>query len=121
MRIEFVFAYISTFSVLIPLGLSVFQFRKLRDGMRYLFYLLIGSCLADVAAYILSKNQINTYTIANAYLLYQFVILALIFSFEFNNSKLIKYTIITFFIFFVCNILAIQGILVFNTHSNSVA
>ncbi len=121
MRIEFIFAYVSTSSVLLPLGLSIFQFNKLKGSALYLFYLLIGSFLADVASYFLSRNAVNTYWIANGYLLFQFIFLAVIYYAEFNNSKLIKGIIFLFVVFFFCNLLAVQGLFVFNTYSNSIA
>jgi len=121
MRIEFIFAYVSTGSVLIPLGLSVFQFYRLKGGIVFLFYLLAASLLSDASSYLLGRNGMNTYPIANAYLLFQFIILAWMYFVEFNHSKLIKYIIFLFLIFFMINLVGIQGLYVFNTHSNSVA
>lgn len=121
MQIEILIAYVSMGSILIPFCLSIFQFHRLKGTLLYLFYLLIGSLLSDATSYLLSRSAMNTNWISNSYLLYQFVILAFIFFMALNHSKLIKYTILLFLIFFVYNLLAVQGLFVFNTYSNSLA
>lgn len=121
MKIEFIFAYTSMGSVLLPLSLSVCQFHKLRGSILYLFYLLIGSFLSDISSYLLSRSSVNTYWIANFFLLYQFLILLRIYFRELNQPRYLKSTAVVFMVYFLINAFFVQGFFVFNTHSNGLS
>ncbi len=121
MKIDFIFAYTSMGSVLFPLSISIFQFRRLRGSVLYLFYLLIGSLLSDGLSYLLGSSSFNTYWIANIYLLYQFLILIMIFFHELNQPRYLKSIAVIVTAFFLINAVFVQGFFVFNTHSNSLS
>src|SRR6266702_1857896 len=103
MKIEFIFAYISMGSVLIPLCISFFQFHKLKGSTLFLFYLLIGSFLLDISSYFLNKNSVNTYWIGNVYFIYQFLILMTIYFSELNQPRYLKYIVVIFTLYFLIN------------------
>jgi hypothetical protein len=121
MTIEFIFAYASLGSIIFPLCISILQFHGLKSSALYLFYLLIGSFLSDVSTYFLSRSSVNTNLIANAHLLYQFLILTAIYFHELNQPKYLKFIAVIFTLYFLINAILVQGFFVFNTHSNSLS
>jgi len=121
MKIEFIFAYASMGSVLLPLSLSFFQFYKLKGSALYLFYLLLGSFLLDVSSYFLNRSAVNTYWIGNIYFICQFLILMTIYFYELNQQRYLKFIAAIFTLYFLVNAVFIQGFFVFNTHSNSLS
>jgi hypothetical protein len=121
MPIEFIFAYTSMGSVLLPLGISAFQLYRLKGSSLYLSYLLSASLLSDVSSYFLGKSSGNSYLIANVYLLYQFLTLSKIYFHELGQPRYLKFIAIVFTLFFFINAVFVQGLFVFNTHSNSLS
>jgi hypothetical protein len=121
MQIEIIFAYVSMGSILVPIFFGLSQLRKLKGSLSILFFLLVASLVMDIIAFTLSRHSMNTYLLGNLFFLFQFVMIAFIFSQELNHSKWMKYIIFVILIFFIYNLLVAQGLFVFNTHSNSVA
>jgi hypothetical protein len=120
MPIEFAIAYASTGSVLIPLMLSWLQLRRIYGVSAWLTTLLHISLAADLAAFGLSRSSTNTYPIVNGYLFAQFITLTLIYNKELPKYRLLIYSAALFLLFFLINLLFLQGPFVFNTHSNSI-
>jgi hypothetical protein len=121
MQIEIAFAYLSTGSVILPILIAAYKPVTLKSkSIRALLYLLLGSLVSDLTAFTLAKNGINTALLGNAYFLFQFLLIAYIFSVELPIKGIIRGTMVAFSMYFCINLFMIQGIFVFNTQSNSI-
>jgi hypothetical protein len=122
MRPEFIVSYISTGSILVPLGIAVVHGKTMPKDFKPLYLALVISMVCDVLAYFLASNKLNTHWIGNFYLAAQFYLLVLVFKNQFqNNRRVIDFILIFFTLFFIINISFFQGPLVFNSVSNVAA
>ena len=121
MRPEFVIAYISIASVLIPLCISVVHGKTMPDDLKPLRWILLISLTCDALAFFLVRYSINTHWIGNVYLICQFSILVWIFRKHFQSKKIADIFHVLFLVFCIINISFFQGPWLFNSVSNAVA
>src|SRR5687767_8374941 len=83
-------AYTSFFSPLLTLGLSVF-IKSTSRPIRLIQYLIGIGFIVDLVCLLLGKQGINTYPIGNLFLIFQSVIIFLIYR---DSLKIKKYTLV---------------------------
>lgn len=121
MKPEFVIAYSSIASVLLPLGFVFLQRRELSTELKLLSWILGIALICDMAAFFLVEFSINTHWIGNIYLVAQFSLLAAIFRKNLQGKTFLDITFLLFVVFFFINITLFQGPLLFNSVSNVIA
>ncbi len=114
-------AYISAGSILIPLIIGIFSWKQQSKKTVLLFRLIIASLISDLVSFILFKFSLNSYVILNFFLLIQFLICFSLLNEKPRFSTSHRIILGCFIVFFSVDFLFIQGPLVFNSYSNSVA
>ena len=123
MRPEFLFAYISIGSVLIPIAFALANGKKLLEELRPLRWILFISLSCDLLSLgiSLTGSMRNTHWIGNIYMILQFSLLVLTFRRQLQSNRIIDIVHIVFVIFYVVNISFFQGPWIFNSVTNAVA
>jgi hypothetical protein len=119
MSLTYILGYCSMASVLPPLVLAFVQLKKLTNGLKVLFWLLVASCAADVISFELMSQRISTFPVFNLYLLVQFALVSLLFYKELNGLRLIAYVAFIATGLHLVNTGFIQGATNLNTYSNA--
>ena len=84
------------------------------------FYYLVAAGLINAAAITLAKNGIRNLPLLHLYTIVETIFFLTYFRFIFNNAKikrLLVYAMIAFTVFCVINLVFIQSIFTFNTHT----
>lgn len=121
MQPEFLIAYCSIGSVLIPLSVAMIKWKKMWNEWKLICLILVLSLVADLLSLALIQYRINTYLIVNIYLISQFSLLVLTFRKQFRNQRVVDVILILFVFFYLVNVTFFQGPKVFNSVSNVVA
>lgn len=121
MDVVILLAHISSLSPVIPLALSFKADKPLKE-VAYIRYLLVASLLFDAAALLFAYNGINSYPIANLYLLMQAWILFSIYKLQLaTKTKAIEGVRLGFALFFIVNYFFIQTPSLLNSYSISIS
>lgn len=121
MKQEYLIAYMSMASVLLPLSVALAHRKMLPAELKPLLLILVIAMLCDGLAFFLVKYAINTHWIGNIYLISQFFLLVWMFREQLNRKKWVNLILIFFVVFFLVNIIFFQGPLTFNSVSNVMA
>lgn len=121
MKIEFLIAYSSFGSIIIPLTFALLDPKNSWSTHRPLLLILIGSLLADATAWLLMKQSINTYLVLNLYLIFQCSLLISFLKRELRHQRIINLTQGSFLTVALINITFFQGPWVFNSVTNVIA
>jgi hypothetical protein len=121
MKLEFLIAYGSFGSVLIPLVIAILHFNKISGDLKPLCLVLLISLASDLISLIFIQFSLNTYFILNIYLVAQFSLLAWTFRNQLPDHRVADIIIIVFIIFCLVNITLFQGPWIFNSVSNVIA
>ncbi len=95
-------------STYFPAVLSLFFFKKLKNEIRILIFLVCLRVCLEIVTFTLTKNEINNLFLPHFYVFLEFVFIALMFSEAtktYISQKIYYYTIAVFFIFSVVNII----------------
>ena len=121
MDIVIFIAYGSFASPLIPLLLS-FRLTRALPEIRLIQLLLWIGFVFDLTSLLLGRSKVNTYPIGNMFFLVQTIILLLIYSEKFSESRIyLKIGGAIFTMFFLVNYFFIQGYNVLNFYSISLS
>ena len=115
---EFIIAYISFFSISIPLLITFIGWKMNWSQFRPLCLLLFFSALADSLSIWLLRQSSNTYIILNIFLITQFSLLVWLFRRQFNEHKFIDFAHGIFIIFAFVNLTMFKGLWVLNSVTN---
>lgn len=122
MKILLVIAYLSAGSVAIPLFLSFRTHKYISGDIFPLVILLIISLVSDLILLMLFKFSINNYAVVNLYLIIQFLICyRLLYGPDYFRDALSISILTGFVLFFIVDMLFIQGLGVYNSFSNTLA
>lgn len=102
---------ISTASVLIPIGFSVGQWRKMPKDLSPLKWILVASLICDVLMYLTGKYFRNSYPAGNTYLLLQFLILLYMFSFHHKSRHTAMIIGISYLMFYIIDVIYLESFL----------
>lgn len=112
---------LSVASVLIPLAIALLQWKKMSKQLSPLRWLLVASLLSDILMYITALTFRNSYPVGNAYLFIQFSILVYIFSFYYENKKIILTLYFVYIILYVVDIIFFESFLRFASNVNALS
>lgn len=118
---EFLVAYISIGSVLIPLSIALVLRKRIPTELKPLCWILVIALVCDMVSFIFIRYSLNTLLVTNIYWLAQFTFLMWIFSKQFKDKRFIHFVYIFFILFYAVNILFFQGPWVSNSVSNVLA
>lgn len=120
---EFIIAYISFGSVLIPLSIAFAKLNKVWYELKFLCFILLISFVTDLASILVIRYIVgaNTYLIGNIYLIVQFILLVLLFRKHLRSTQFADIVLLFFILFSLGNLFFFQGPWVFNSVSNVVA
>lgn len=116
---------LSSFSIFIPIAISIFRYKTYDASLRWLSKLLYITSLIEVTAVILGKYGIVNLPLLHLYTPIEFALLSLVFYYHFDGDSLlrqvIKILIIAFSIFAVYNSFYLQSIYTFNTYARTLS
>ena len=121
MQPEYLIAYGSFGSVLIPLTIAIIHLRRMWNNLKPLLLILVCSFLADFVSFVFIRYSLNTYLIGNIFLIGQFSLLVLIFRDQLPNPRTTNIILVASILFCIVNLTLVQGPWVFNSFSNVVA
>lgn len=110
-------SFVSWFSSLLPLA-GYLRSKQPSRQIKMIAILAIASFMADLASYYFGSQRINTYPIANSFLLFQSIVLLLLYrdALKLPQSPWMVGTFI-YVLFFIWNTFWIQGPFVINSNS----
>lgn len=121
MEMDYLIAYTSIGSVLIPISVVLAHGKNMPRELRPLLWILITSLLCDLASIVLSRYSINTFLILNIYWFIQTSLLTWMYRKYFHRKQLVNFIYFFFVAFYLINILFFQGPWVLNSISNVLA
>ncbi len=109
-------------SVLAPILIGAFYYRRFFSGMRIILHYLAIGCIFNLFAVVLSRNNINNMPLLHIYTIVEFACCALFFRSALEGmriAKIISYLIAAFTLFSIFNVCFLQDIFSFNSYSRS--
>lgn len=88
MKLELLFAYFSSLSALLPLGIGLFHFKRISFRLKSIVWLAIASIVADALSLLLLSNGKGTWFIVNLFFIAQFTLLYACFRRSLSNRYL---------------------------------
>jgi len=121
MRPEFLIAYFSFGSVIVPLSIAIAHWKKMPEELKPLGLLLLLSLASDLLSIIFIQYSFNTYLIGNIYMITQFFLLIWLFRIQLSTKRTTTIILLFSGLFCIVNITIFQGPWVFNSVSNVMA